>query len=93
VNGDRTFSPMFTTLTVRDYLLSYMVPEYMPGSLHFAFDGGGCFFLFDMRGEPVEDEYPILFVSAGNLGYEDAVLLPNPSSKPVKVKSSLAPSK
>jgi hypothetical protein len=75
VNGDRTFSPVFGTRSVRDYLLSYMVPEYMPGSLPFALDGGGCFFLFDMRDDPVDGEYPVLFVGCGNLGYDDAVVV------------------
>ena len=71
-SGDRQFG-FFSTATLREYLLSYNVPQYMPGALPFAFDGGGCFYLFDMRKEPVDGEYPILFVGAGNLGYEDAV--------------------
>jgi hypothetical protein len=45
----------------------------MPGSLPFAFDGKGCFYLFDMRSGSVEGEYPVLFTGSGNLGYDDAV--------------------
>jgi hypothetical protein len=73
VNGKRTFNPIFPTSTVRDYLVGYNVPQYMPGALPFALDGGGCFYLFDMRRDPVEGEYPVLYVGAGNLGYDDAV--------------------
>jgi len=47
----------------------------MPDSLPFAFDGYGDFYLFDMRRDPVEGEYPILFILSGNLGYEDAIIV------------------
>jgi hypothetical protein len=73
VNGDRGFDPFFPCTRLREYLLAYHVPQYMPGALPFAFDGGGCFYLFDMRQDPVGGEYPVLYVGAGNLGYEDAV--------------------
>jgi hypothetical protein len=31
INGRRKFDPMFSTKTIRDYLVSYCVPQYMPG--------------------------------------------------------------
>jgi hypothetical protein len=75
VSGERRFDPFFSTPELRDYLVGYNVPEYMPDSLPFAFDGYGDFYLFDMRREPIEGEYPILFTLSGNLGYEDAILV------------------
>jgi hypothetical protein len=74
-NGDRRFDPFFPSDRIREYLLGYHVPQYMPGAVPFAFDGGGCFYLIDMRQAPVEGEYPILFVGSGNLQFDDAVLV------------------
>jgi hypothetical protein len=74
-NEDRAFDPMFSASKVREYLLGYEMPHYMPGVVPFAFDGGGTFYLFDMRQEAIDGEYPILFKHAGNLGYGDAVLV------------------
>jgi len=73
--GERRFDPLFRADTLRSYLLCYSIPQYMPESLPFAFDGGGCFYLFDMRCDPVKGEYPILFADAGNLGYDDAAVV------------------
>ena len=58
---------------MREYLLAYHVPQYMPRALPFAFDGSGRFYLFDMRDRPIQGEYPVLYVGAGSLRYEDAV--------------------
>lgn len=74
-NDDRSFDPFFSAAKIRGYLLGYHVPQYMPGAMPFAFDGGGRFYLFDMRLDPVGGEYPILFVGSGNLNYDDAVLV------------------
>jgi hypothetical protein len=74
VNGGRRFDPLFACAEWRYVLLGYRLPEYMPGAFPFALDGGGCFYLFDMREEPVRGEYPVLYVGAGKLCYEDAVL-------------------
>jgi hypothetical protein len=71
--GDRCFDPLIACNEVRNHLLGYHVPQYMPGAIPFAFDGGGRFYLFDMRREPIAGEYPILFVGSGNLCYADAV--------------------
>jgi len=72
VQGARQFG-FFSTAELRNFLLDYSVPRYMPGALPIAFDGGGCFYLFDMRNNPVDGEYPVLFAAAGNLDYSDAV--------------------
>lgn len=72
-NGHRCFQ-FLRADKVRETLLWNCVPKYMPGSLPFALDGGGHFYLFDMRKAPVRGEYPILYVGCGNLGYEDAIV-------------------
>jgi SMI1 / KNR4 family (SUKH-1) len=60
-NCERSFDPFFNTTEIREYLLAYHIPQYMPEALPFAFDGGGSFYLFDMRQPPTNGEYPILF--------------------------------
>lgn len=69
--GHREFG-FFSTKNIREYLLGYEFPEYMPYAVPFALDGGGIFYIFDMRRPPIAGEYPILIASAGNLKYEDA---------------------
>jgi hypothetical protein len=71
-NGHRGFN-FLSTSAVREFLLNYCFPEYMPGAMPFAFDGDNNFYLFDMRSDPVEGEYPILFVRGENLSYANAV--------------------
>lgn len=70
VKGDREFG-MFDPKTIRENLLAYQVPEYMPGAIPFAFDGGGGFYLFDMRNAPVEGEYPIVMAHSGSLSWDE----------------------
>lgn len=67
-NGERCFQ-FFSTREVRELLLSYNLPQYMPGALPFALNGGGRFYLFDMRRAAVDGEYPIICSHAGNLGW------------------------
>ena len=71
----RDFDPLFSTNEIRDYMLGYSIPHWMPLALPFAFDGGGTFYLFDMRNEHPRNDYPILFAHAGNLDYDDAYLI------------------
>jgi hypothetical protein len=71
-NGSRRFDPFLSADALREYLLAYHVPHYMPGALPFAMDGGGNFYLFDLRSDPVDGEYPIFFAPAGDLGWDDA---------------------
>ena len=47
-------------------MISHCIPEYMPGCVPIAFDGGGTFYLIDMREPAVDREYPILFGHAGS---------------------------
>ena len=72
-NGERWFQ-FFPALGdedgVRAMLLAYHLPEYMPGALPFAFNGGGTFYLFDMRRRARRGEYPVVCAHAGNLGWE-----------------------
>jgi hypothetical protein len=71
-NGKREFG-LFDALGpktgVRAMLLAYEFPEYMPGGLPFALNGGGTFYVFDMRKPTVGGEYPIYAARAGNLGF------------------------
>lgn len=76
--GDREFG-FFPALDpesgVRAMMLAYHVPEYMPLATPFAFNGGGVFYLFDMRKPPVDGEYPILACPAGALGFEEGLAI------------------
>jgi hypothetical protein len=54
---------------VRAMMLAYHLPEYMPSALPFAFNGGGTFYLFDMREEAIRGEHPVVCAHAGNLGW------------------------
>lgn len=74
---NRDLDPLFNTREVRDYMLGYSVPHWMPMSCPIGFDGGGTFYLLDMRLEPQINDYPVLFAHASNLGYDDAVTLAN----------------
>jgi len=60
---------------LREYLLAYHFPEYMPEVLPIALDGGGVFYCLDMRSEAVDGEYPVLAASSGDLDFESAVLV------------------
>lgn len=72
-NGERWFQffPACDPLHgVRAMLLAYHLPQYMPHALPIALNGGGVFYLFDMRKSPSGGEYPVVCASAGNLGWE-----------------------
>jgi hypothetical protein len=55
---------------VRAMLLAYNLPQYMPESVPFAFNGGGILYLFDMRHPANRGEYPVVGSHSGNLGWE-----------------------
>ena len=74
---NRDFDPLFNTREVRDYMLGYSIPHWMPSSCPIGFDGGGTFYLLDMRRESDIGDYPVLFAHAGNLGYDEAIILAN----------------
>jgi len=70
--GEREFGFFPTgdpTNGVRAMTLAYHVPQYMPGALPFAFNGGGVLYLFDMRAAARAGHYPVVCASAGNLGW------------------------
>jgi hypothetical protein len=72
-SGEREFGFFSTsdpTQGVRAMMLAYHLPEYMPGALAFAFDGGGTFYLFDTRQQAVAGNYPIVCSHSGNVGWE-----------------------
>jgi SMI1 / KNR4 family (SUKH-1) len=73
--GERWFQ-FFPTLDpghgVRAMLLAYHIPQYMPGALPIAFNGGGMFYLFDMRQPAAGDEYPVVCAHSGNLRWNPA---------------------
>ncbi len=55
---------------VRAMLLAYHLPQYMPGALPIAFNGGGTFYLLDMRRPAVKGEYPVVCAHSGYLAWE-----------------------
>lgn len=60
------------TNEIREYLLDYHLPQYMPMTVPLGLDGSGNFALLDVRRPMVNGEYSILVAAAGNLGFEDA---------------------
>ena len=51
-------------------MLRYLFPEYLPGAVPFAFNGGGIFYAFDVRHAPEDGEFPIIAVASGVLDFE-----------------------
>lgn len=74
--GERLFQ-FFNTDDLREMSLAYELPEYMPNAVSFAMDGSGNHYMFDMREEPINGEYPILFAHSGSLGYEESERVAN----------------
>lgn len=72
---NRNFDPLFNVNEIRDYMLAYCIPHWMPLSCPIGFDGGGTFYLLDMREDAPANDYPVLFAHAGNLGYNQAITL------------------
>ena len=65
----------FSTLDLRSIQLGAAFPQYMPNVIPFASDGGGNYYVFDMREKAIDEEYPIFIVDTSNLGFEDAKFL------------------
>lgn len=70
-HGNR-YLQFLSTTDFREMNLAYELPEYMVGAVSFAMDGCGNDLLFDMRNEPINDEYPIISSHSGSLSYEDS---------------------
>src|SRR5262249_1777501 len=51
-------------------MVAYQLPQYMPGAVPVAFNGGGTFYLLDMRQPAVGGEYPVVCAHAGYLSWE-----------------------
>ncbi|QSW88672.1 MULTISPECIES: SMI1/KNR4 family protein [Flavobacterium] len=67
LNGDREFG-YFSLEDIREMYISYGFPFWAPAFLPVAFNGGGKFYAYDLR---KENEFPIIAVSSGNIGYDD----------------------
>ncbi|WP_282940612.1 SMI1/KNR4 family protein [Paenibacillus sp. RC67] len=74
--GERYFQ-FFSTDQFREYNLAYELPEYMKFASSFAMDGCGNHYLFDMREDMTDNEYPILVAHSGYLDYEGSVHVAN----------------
>jgi hypothetical protein len=70
--GDRYFQ-YFSIKEFREYNLAYEFPEYMKFAVSFGMDGCGNHYIFDMREEMKNNEYPILVAHSGYLDYEGSV--------------------
>jgi hypothetical protein len=74
--GQRWYDWLFATHEVLGITNAYNVPKYMPAALPFAFDGGGIFYVFDLRQPSKLQNCPIYCVSAGYLCWNaDAAIL------------------
>ena len=51
--GDREIS-YFEKDSMRNYMIDYQFPVYMPSALPFGLNGGGIFYVFDMRESAVD---------------------------------------
>jgi hypothetical protein len=69
--GDREFA-CFGCEHMREYLLHYEFPEYMPGAMPIGLDGGGVFGVFDLRNGPSDLVWAI---GAGALSWDGVVLV------------------
>ena len=72
--GDREIA-FFERESLRNNLIDYQFPVYMPAALPFGLNGGGVFYVFDMRDAAENGEFPILAASSGNLCYDDAPVI------------------
>lgn len=70
--GDRYFQ-FFSMKQFREYNLAYEFPEYMKFAVSIGMDGCGNHYIFDMRKEMINNEYPILAAHSGSLDYEESV--------------------
>lgn len=70
--GDRYFQ-FFDVKEFREYNLAYEFPEYMKHCVSLGMDGCGYHYIFDMREEMKNGEYPILVAHSGYLDYVGSV--------------------
>jgi hypothetical protein len=67
INGEREFG-YFSMTDIREMYIAYGFPFWAPEFLPVAFNGGGKFYAYDLR---KKDEFPLIVVSSGNIGYDD----------------------
>ena len=68
-NGKRYFV-FYSLKDIRDLTISYSYPKWLKGGVPFASNGGGKHYVFDMRQNSINGEYPIYAVDLCNLGWE-----------------------
>jgi hypothetical protein len=74
-SGEREFG-LFGTEEVVRYAQDYKFAEYMPGALPFALDGGGSFYVFDLRAAPdARGKYPVVTCGSGTNTWDMAEAL------------------
>jgi len=69
--GSREFSS-FGCKEIREYMLAYEFPEYMPGAIPLGLDGGGIFCALDLRAGSSSSLYA---AGSGNLDWNDVCYL------------------
>jgi len=57
-------------LSAEEILQINQSQRHMPGALPFVLNGSGTFYLFDLGQAPVDGEYPIVGVAAGNQSWK-----------------------
>ena len=73
-SGEREFG-LFGAEDVLRYHQEYEFEEYMPGAMPFALNGGGVFYVFDLRAPLHEGECPVFVCDAGANTWESATWL------------------
>ncbi len=56
-------------------IVGYHFAEFMPHAIPLGLDGSGNFAAFDVRSPLTDDEYPVVAVAAGNLGFDESAPL------------------
>lgn len=76
-DGEHRHLNLFKISEVREMMLGYCVPYWMSGVYNFGTDGCGNLYLLDMRRAPINGDYPILLVHAGDMDFADAQRIAN----------------
>ena len=62
INDKRQWSPVFTPRQIREYMVEYGLPLAHPSKIPIAMDGGGCFYMVDLK----SDSLPMYLVDPGD---------------------------
>jgi hypothetical protein len=73
-SGEREFG-FFGTEEMASYWHDYEFGEYMPRALPFALNGGGTFYVFDVRNAPLASESAVFTCDSGANTWATATLL------------------